>query len=176
MRAFANIIGNKSKYTDLSKLMHGYEKKYRDITNIYSVLLNKEKNITTKYKISVIDILSLDLNNLKIINNINYPLLNKALKHTLTYLYLRLKVEKVLIKKYDIPVEGNLLLSQIIMKAFKEDIDKKVFFTSRKTLLNEFNHFEGNMNIFQPAIDITDEALEKEKNDILNMLKSIEEN
>lgn len=38
----------------------------------------------------------------------------------------------------------------------------KVFFTSRKTLLNEFNHFEGNMNIFQPAIDISKSALQKE--------------
>ena len=48
----------------------------------------------------------------------------------------------------------------------KQKIKHRVFFTSRKTLLNEFNHFEGNMNIFQPAIDITDEALEKEREDI----------
>lgn len=39
---------------------------------------------------------------------------------------------------------------------------KECFFTSRKTLLNEFNHFEGNMNIFQPAIDITETMLQKE--------------
>ena len=31
------------------------------------------------------------------------------------------------------------------------------------------------MNIFQPAIDITDEALEREKNGILAILKEIEE-
>lgn len=37
-----------------------------------------------------------------------------------------------------------------------------MFFTSRKTLLNEFNHFEGNTNIFQPEIDITDNALTQE--------------
>ena len=47
-------------------------------------------------------------------------------------------------------------------------------FTSRKTLLNEFNHFEGNMNIFQPAIDISDTALEKEKNSILDYLKKLQ--
>lgn len=46
----------------------------------------------------------------------------------------------------------------------------RVFFTSRKTLLNEFNHFEGNMNIFQPAIDITETALQKEVTDIENKL------
>lgn len=48
----------------------------------------------------------------------------------------------------------------------KQKIKNRVFFTSRKTLLNEFNHFEGNMNIFQPVIDITDEALKKEREDI----------
>ena len=54
----------------------------------------------------------------------------------------------------------NMLLTDIIQKAFrplpeltqqqKEKMrNNRVFFTSRKTLLNEFNHFEGNMNIFQ---------------------------
>jgi len=37
-----------------------------------------------------------------------------------------------------------------------------VFFTSKKTLLNEFNYFEGNINIFQPAIDIESSALQRE--------------
>lgn len=46
----------------------------------------------------------------------------------------------------------------------------RVFFTSRKTLLNEFNHFEGNMNIFQPAIDITETALQREVTAIENKL------
>lgn len=49
----------------------------------------------------------------------------------------------------------------------------KVFFTSRKTLLNEFNHFEGNMNIFQPAIDISKTALQKEVQDIENKLAEV---
>jgi hypothetical protein len=44
---------------------------------------------------------------------------------------------------------------------------------SKKTLLNEFNHFEMDMNIFQPAIDITDKALIKEREQILNRLKEI---
>ena len=47
-----------------------------------------------------------------------------------------------------------------------------MFFTSRKTLLNEFNHFEGNMNIFQPAIDITETALQKEVADMLGISQS----
>lgn len=49
----------------------------------------------------------------------------------------------------------------------------RVFFTSRKTLLNEFNHFEGNMNIFQPAIDITKSALQKEISEIENKINEI---
>lgn len=175
MRAYANIIGNTSKYSSLSKLMHGYEKGRRNITHIYNSLLNKEKSINTKYLISINDILSIDLDNLKILKSDKYPLLNKALKHTLTYLYLRLKVEKILINKCSLTANNTPLLGDIIMESLKEDIDKKVFFTSRKTLLNEFNHFEGNMNIFQPAIDITDEALEREKNGILAILKEIEE-
>ena len=66
---------------------------------------------------------------------------------------------------------------QIIDKVFnRNDVTKvreRVFFTSRKTLLNEFNHFEGNMNIFQPAIDITDKALQDEKISILKEIKNL---
>ena len=35
----------------------------------------------------------------------------------------------------------------------------RIRLTSKKTLINEFNHFEGNLSIFQPAIDITDQVL-----------------
>ena len=55
-------------------------------------------------------------------------------------------------------------------------VKERVFFTSRKTLLNEFNHFEGNMNIFQPAIDITDKALKEEKESILKVLLGLDHN
>ena len=60
------------------------------------------------------------------------------------------------------------------MKAFDtSNLEEKVFFLSRKTLINEFNHFEGNMSIFQPAIDISDSSLRKEKEDIVNALNSL---
>ena len=52
-------------------------------------------------------------------------------------------------------------------------MNNRVFLTTKKTLLNEFNHFEGNMSIFQPAIDITDQILEKEKIDILNFISEL---
>ena len=74
---------------------------------------------------------------------------------------------------------GARQLGQIISKAFPEnsknsdDLKNRVFLTTKKTLLNEFNHFEGNMSIFQPAIDITDHMLEKEKTDILAFVNSL---
>nr|MBA5587017.1 hypothetical protein [Anaerobacillus isosaccharinicus]QOY38674.1 hypothetical protein AWH56_018945 [Anaerobacillus isosaccharinicus] len=69
------------------------------------------------------------------------------------------------------------MLSKIISKAFSEDTPEnkksRIFLLSRKTLLNEFNHFEGNMNIFQPAIDISDTALKKESEDIKKFLSNL---
>ena len=74
------------------------------------------------------------------------------------------------------------MLNQIIQRAFGcADIhtnhekmrEYKVFFTSRKTLLNEFNHFEGNMNIFQSVIDISKSALQKEVQSIETKLTEV---
>ena len=114
------------------------------------------------------------------------PLLADTLIQTLIYYHTRMKVESELVNIFNIPhTEGQvLLLADIIQKAFRpavgatqEQKDKarnnRVFFTSRKTLLNEFNHFEGNMNIFQPAIDITEAALQKEVADIESKLMQL---
>ncbi|NOR44426.1 MAG: hypothetical protein GQ534_02480 [Candidatus Delongbacteria bacterium] len=69
------------------------------------------------------------------------------------------------------------MLNKIINKSFdnstQENIERRMFLLSRKTLLNEFNHFEVNMNIFQPAIDITNSVLKKEKEDIMEFLNNI---
>ncbi|RIJ62833.1 hypothetical protein D1606_18105 [Rummeliibacillus sp. POC4] len=70
------------------------------------------------------------------------------------------------------------MLSKIIFKAFsdnsiKENIKHRAFFASKKTLLNEFNHFDGNMSVFFPALDITDKALENEREAILNYLEKL---
>ena len=93
-------------------------------------------------------------------------------------------VEKTLIDVFKIPTKSNeiLMLNEIIQKAFKAKSDDndfkikrsyRVFFASRKTLLNEFNHFEGNVNIFQPAIDIAESKLEKEIRDIKDRLEKV---
>jgi hypothetical protein len=69
------------------------------------------------------------------------------------------------------------MLTNIITNAFRgtepESIHNRVFFLSRKTLLNEFNHFEIDMYIFQPAIDITNQALTKEKELIMEKLSEL---
>lgn len=189
MRGYANIIGKSDTYKELCKVMHGYESDYIDIGAIYSKLF--EVNIE-ELSISTKEILELEC--MEILDNKVYPLLNKSLYHTLNYLILRLKVEQKLCsldnnkilnkikeengedkdkekKKYN-----SMTLQKIIFSAFENNIDEKVFFTSRKTLLNEFNHFEGNLNIFQPAIDITDKDLEKEKEDIMKALIALDNN
>ena len=55
--------------------------------------------------------------------------------------------------------EDNKQLGQIISKSFLDDknqdnVRKRIWLMSKKTLINEFNPFEGNLSIFQPAIDI----------------------
>lgn len=83
-----------------------------------------------------------------------------------------MKVEKVLVDVFRLHINPARppMLNQIIQRTLNynpTDTDAerkreyKVFFTSRKTLLNEFNHFEGNMNIFQPAIDIKKNSMRK---------------
>lgn len=175
---YNKLFGDKYCLKELLILLQ--EKRHEDInlTEEYRKMrLNKKNLFLTQYDITVDDIINLKLEDIEIIDSNNYPLLNHTLIHTLNYLILRLKVEKELIRIYNIDIIPNMSVQQIIRNAFKDKTDdsievskqkikNRVFFTSRKTLLNEFNHFEGNMNIFQPAIDITDEALKKEREDI----------
>ena len=45
---------------------------------------------------------------------------------------------------------------------------------SKKSLVNEFNHFEGSLSIFFPAIDVSDEVLRREIDSIEAILKGFE--
>ncbi|MGL5057813.1 MAG: AAA family ATPase [Fusobacteriaceae bacterium] len=189
MRGYSQIIYEETIENELTKLMHGYNNSFVNLTNIYiKLFLNKNGKVNRNlikniYNISVNDILSIDLDNVKILKDTTeYALLNRTLRHSLTYLFLRLSTEKKLVDKYKITINKKVyMLSHIIMKAFPQTSDltiennltNRVFFLSRKTLLNDFNHFEGNLSIFQPAIDITDIALEKEKISILDKLRSL---
>ena len=198
MRGYSNITGKRSIYKKLCKVMHGYETETVDLGEIYKSLFKSdesnesEPNLNTT--VSVEDILKLEIEKEEIIDK--FPLLNRTLFHTLNYLILRLRVENTLCSLEDGKVLNKIKTEKrkkadkgkeypgkktqdIINEVFDRNDNTKqkdrVFFTSRKTILNEFNHFEGNMNIFQPAIDITDKALKDEKDAILEKLKELEE-
>lgn len=176
MRGYSHILYTPEDdiFGRLSGIMHGYGTGSVNVVPIYKKLFGYD--FVDPEIISVTDILNVDINNLDIMLDDSYPLLKDTLKQTLIYYYLRMKVEKELVDIFGLRTREMDKLNQIIMRAFRcDDINDpdfeqkrafRVFFTSRKTLLNEFNHFEGNMNIFQPAIDITQYALRKEINDI----------
>lgn len=183
MRGYSTIINDNNIKENLTQLMHGYKTNTVDIAECYIKLFgNKNNIIPNNYEVNVDDILNKTVDGKEIVDKEKYPLLNRTLIHSFTYLFLRLLIEKKLVLKYNIDTEsksGARQLGQIISKAFPEnsknsdDIKNRVFLTTKKTLLNEFNHFEGNMSIFQPAIDITDHMLGKEKTDILAFVNSL---
>ena len=181
MRGYATIIKNEEQESlveCLTNVMHGYKTEQVDIADAYTKLFEKHQEyLPDFYNVSVSDILCKSCNE-NILDDKQFPLLNRTLKHSFTYLFLRLKVEKVLVEKFNIDIVGKEQLGQIIAAAFPDENDStqrrnRVFLNSKKTLINEFNHFEGNLSIFQPAIDISDQMLEKEKNDILEFLNSL---
>ena len=170
MRGYAHIcLDPDDYYGQLSNIMHGYGNGSLDVIPIYNSLFENVFDGTEI--ISVTDILNINCNNLNILDKTCFPLLADTLEQTLIYYHLRMKVEKELVDIFSIQTDDMTMLNQIIQRAFRcrttdPNFERmrefRVFFTSRKTLLNEFNHFEGNMNIFQPAIGITKSALQKE--------------
>mgnify|MGYP000038422796 FL=1 len=181
IRGYAHIcLDSEDYYGKLSDIMHGYGTQSLDIVPIYNKLFGDVFEATEI--IGVTDILELDCNSLDILDKELFPLLADTLEQTLIYYHLRMKVEKELVDIFGLHPDDMTMLNQIIQKAFRcretdPNYEKmrefRVFFTSRKTLLNEFNHFEGNMNIFQPAIDITKSALQKEIREIKEKLVEI---
>ncbi len=179
MRGYANITNKETLSEKLTQLMHGYKDVKVDIAKAYIELFgNKDSIIPDTYEVSVTDILSKTVDGVNILDNSKYPLLDKTLRHSFTYLFLRLLVEKKLVEKFKIDTDQNKQLGQIINAAYPDENDiaqirNRIRLTSKKTLINEFNHFEGNLSIFQPAIDITDHALGKEKTDIVTFVSSL---
>lgn len=187
LRGYINIIKDESQeYKDLSKLMHGYENQNFkiDISKIYKeYLIDDQNKKMNKIELSLIDVLNINLkSSSNIVDKTIYPLLNKSLYRNLCFLVLRVKVEHLLYTKYpdriDISKDKMLNTGAIISKAFpiNDQTTKqwRIRLLSKKSLMNEFNHFEGDLSIFQPAIDISDEALESEINAIEDILKEIE--
>jgi len=182
MRGYANIINDgDSIYESLTELMHGYNTGSVDLVDIYKKLFKDDGNILPNtYEVSVTDILAQTIEEIDILDPEMYPLLNKTLRHSFSYLSLRLRIEKTLVTKFQIDTSEKKQLGEIINAAYpnKDDpvqVRSRILLTSKKTLINEFNHFEGNLSIFQPAIDITDKALKKEQGDILTFVGSLQE-
>ena len=180
MRGYANIIDDQELKEKLTQVMHGYKTERVNIAGIYARLFGVVNPLFNEaFEVSVPDILTYAIGDNDIVDKNTFPLLNRTLKHSFTYLYLRLIVEKTLVERSpNINTEHDKQLGQIIAKAFNnatddEQVKKRIELTSKKTLINEFNHFEGNMSIFQPAIDITDKSLKNEYDDIISLLSNL---
>lgn len=179
MRGYAVIFNKVTESEKLAQLMHGYKTDKIDVAEIYiSLFGNGNGIIPSTYEISVDDILNKTVDAVHILDNKEYPLLDKTLSHSFTYLFLRLMVEKALVQKFNINTNEKRKLGQIISAAYPDENDitqirNRIRLTSKKTLINEFNHFEGNLSIFQPAIDITDQALGKERTDIVTFVRNL---
>lgn len=179
MRGYANIAGKRDIFEKLTQVMHGYKTDSVDIAKAYIELFgNPDERIPQSYSVTVADILQKSVDAVTIVDANSFPLLNRTLKHSFQYLFLRLAVEKALVDKFNIDTTRYTQLGQIISASFPDDNDfeqirDRIRLTSKKTLINEFNHFEGNLSIFQPAIDITDQALSLEKADLMNFIENL---
>ncbi len=179
MRGYANIICNRPLFESLTQVMHGYKTERVDIAKAYSELFGAHpEQLPTSYEISVPDILSKTVDGVHLLDIERFPLLDRTLRHSFVYLFLRLMVEKNLVEKFGIDTTNHEQLGQIISAAYPdednvEQIRNRIRLTSKKTLINEFNHFEGNLSIFQPAIDITDQALGKERTDLISFISTL---
>ncbi|HML67787.1 MAG TPA: AAA family ATPase [Clostridia bacterium] len=177
-RGYATLINDQESIDLLTNVMHGYKDEKVNIAGIYRKLFKTTSSVMPEtLLVDVDDILHKAVEMIKIVDPAEYPLLDRTLKHSLIYLQLRLLVEKTLVERYEIPIKPKMQLGQIINAAFpKDDIESlryRVQLTSKKTLINEFNHFEGNMSIFQPAIDITNTHLNNEKTKILSIVEAV---
>jgi ABC-type Mn2+/Zn2+ transport system ATPase subunit len=176
MRGCCQLFNMPDEKELLTKLMHGYECTEVNLSEIYKKVIG-DGVISGNHIISANDIIQTPCVDPTPLIKDRFPMLSKTLTHTYTYLHLRLTTEKTLVDKYSINTNKFDMLTNIITAAFKgsdnEAINNRVFFLSRKTLLNEFNHFDMDMNIFQPAIDITNRTLEKEKRLITEKLNNI---
>lgn len=174
MRSYFNLLPNHDKhYKNLCKLMHGYEKQIIDINKEYEVCFGKNV-MNNSYNVSVNDLLQIEVVE-EIVDKNKYPVLNRTLYHTLNYLKLRLMVENTLYNtdKSKIDISKNYQLHQIINIYLKYNYNLKTALISKKTLLNEFNHFEYDMCLFMPSLDISNSKLSEEKDNIIKVCDKI---
>ena len=173
MRSYSNLLLSDDLYKKLCKLMHGYENDKVDINEIFKKLFDVDL-LQSQYEINVEDILQIDIKD-EIINKTKYQILNRTLYHNLNYLKLRLLVEHTLYNTDTNKMDWTKYptLHNIIEKYLKNNIDLKNKLLSKKTLLNEFNHFEYDMCLFMPSLDISDNKLKEERDNIISICDDI---
>lgn len=177
MRSYANLLNHGEPiYKELCKLMHGYESEKVDINNKFKALF-KIDVVSTNYEVNIEDILQTSIDE-EIIDKNKYPLLNRTLVHILNYLKLRLMVENVLYQTdpSKLDLSRNPQLHNIIEKYLANRMDLKSKLLAKKTLLNEFNHFEFDMCLFMPSLDISDTKLKEERENIEVICEDIKNN
>ena len=203
IRGIAKMYGYEKSWDRLSQIMHGSFNRRVNVSSAYRKMIlrtyksemypDKPKSIgyipSRDFQLTADKLMEYvkqwyDDGCRDILNPSKYSLLNHALKHTISYLYLRMHSEKVLCSRFG--VDGSKMqFGEICRKAMKEasamypsavkEIEEwKAGLLSKKSLVNEFNHYEGSLNIFQPAIDISDETLANEFKSIEEILKDIE--
>ena len=98
MRGYSQILCNDDIKNKLITLMHGYNVENQDLSELYLQLFGGGTHFEEVCSVSAQNIIDLDIDSIRILKDgTQYQLLDRTLKHTLTYLYLRLNVEKVLV-------------------------------------------------------------------------------
>ena len=174
IRSYCNILSDKHEiYKEICKAMHGYENGRIDINKIFFDIFGV-KVLNCDYEVDIDEILKIEIDN-EIIDESKYPLLNRTMVHNFNYLQLRILVEKTLYNYAPNKVNWNRnpSLHLIIENCLKENLILKNILISKKTLLNEFNHFDYDMCLFMPSLDISDNKLKEEKKSIENVCTEI---
>lgn len=175
MRSYLNLLPEKEvHYKNLCKLMHGYENEIIDINSEYKECFGI-KVLESNFNVTIYNILQCEIDR-EIVDKDEYPILNRTLYHTLNYLKLRLLVENTLYNTDTTKLDKsrNYQLHDIINIYLKDDYTLKAKLIAKKTLLNEFNHFEYDMCLFMPSLDISDNKLHEEKDNIISICTEIQ--
>ncbi|MDN4509355.1 AAA family ATPase [Gordonibacter sp. RACS_AR49] len=181
IRSWANLTGKSEAYERCCALMHC---KHQDASPVEIAPLFNEV-----FKGDLIDdtaALPSDLaeKNLEtlpetIVDENLYPLLNRTLIHNYAFYLLRLKVEHALLSYCpDASLPSKPKLYNYISACLRDSENEyekrwRRKMLSKKTLLNSFSHYEWNVNVFQPAIDISEKTLTSEIQEVLAMVDEI---
>ena len=181
IRSWANLTGKSEAYEQCCALMHC---KHQDtlpveITPLFNEVF--EADLIGDTAVLPSDLAAKNLETLPetIVDEDLYPLLNRTLVHNYVFYLLRLKVEHALLSYCpDASLPSRPKLYNYIRACLRdgENGNEKRWhrkMLSKKTLLNSFSHYEWNVNVFQPAIDISEKTLTSEIREVLAMVDEI---